>query len=89
MQDTQLLKKEFMTLLNSLPIESLKMLIEFARFLHAKMQISSTPYTPSNDDWSEEEWLQMGTNNPAFNFLHDETEDIYTLVDGEPFHAEI
>lgn len=30
-------------------------------------------------------WLSAMTNNPAFQFLHDEQEDLYNLTDGKPF----
>ncbi len=33
----------------------------------------------------EGEWLRSAANNPAFGFLHDAEEDIYTLEDGRPF----
>ena len=35
---------------------------------------------------NEEEWLRMGSTNPAFDFLKASEEDIYTLADGRPFH---
>jgi hypothetical protein len=35
---------------------------------------------------NEEEWLRMASINPAFDFLKASEEDIYTLVDGRPFH---
>ncbi len=31
------------------------------------------------------EWLAELSSNPAFDFLDDEAEDIYTLQDGKPF----
>jgi PHD/YefM family antitoxin component YafN of YafNO toxin-antitoxin module len=31
-------------------------------------------------------WLKAAANNPAFDFLNDPEEDIYTLADGKPFH---
>lgn len=30
-------------------------------------------------------WLEAAAANPAFDFLNDEAEDIYTLEDGKPF----
>jgi len=33
----------------------------------------------------ETEWLQAATSNPAFDFLKDQEEEIYTLDDGKPF----
>ena len=43
---------------------------------------------PIKDEWDEIEWLQAATHNPAFDFLNDPTEDIYSLADGEPFRDE-
>jgi hypothetical protein len=44
-----------------------------------------------NDDISEldEEniWLNSISTNPAFDFLSDSSEDIYSIKDGEPFHG--
>ncbi len=40
---------------------------------------------PSVDEWNETEWLQMAARNPAFDFLKEPEEDIYTLADGTPF----
>ena len=44
-------------------------------------------YSPV-DEWDESEWLQAATINPAFDYLRDPEEDIYTLVDGKPYHDE-
>lgn len=33
----------------------------------------------------EREWLHLAGKNPAFDFLREPKEDIYTLDDGEPF----
>jgi len=35
---------------------------------------------------SEAEWLYAAATNPAFDFLKEPTEDIYTLADGRPFN---
>lgn len=43
---------------------------------------------PDEVDISEREWLRAAANNSAFDFLKDQEEDIYTLQDGKPFHAE-
>jgi len=40
---------------------------------------------PENEDFSENEWLQAASKNPAFDFLNEPDEDIYTLADGKPF----
>ncbi|MCX6258733.1 MAG: hypothetical protein NTW49_12675 [Bacteroidia bacterium] len=38
-----------------------------------------------NDDIEEEKlWMSSISSNPAFNFLKDSNEDIYSLNDGEP-----
>jgi len=41
---------------------------------------------PEESDIDEEEWLQAAAANPAFDFLKEPEEDIYTLSDGRPFH---
>ncbi len=44
---------------------------------------------PLSEEWDEMEWLQAAARSPAFAFLSDPEEDIYTLADGEPFHDEV
>jgi hypothetical protein len=44
-------------------------------------------YSPV-DEWDEKEWLHAATLSPAFNFLKDPEEEIYTLIDGKPYHDE-
>lgn len=39
----------------------------------------------SETDIAESEWLRAAARNPAFAFLTDADEDIYSLKDGEPF----
>ncbi len=41
---------------------------------------------PDETELSESEWLLAATSNPAFDFLKDEAENIYTPSDGKPFH---
>jgi hypothetical protein len=41
---------------------------------------------PLSDEWDETEWLQAASRNPAFAFLSDPEEDVYSLADGKPFH---
>ncbi len=36
----------------------------------------------SDDSTDEREWLRAATRNPAFDFLKDSVEDIYTPADG-------
>jgi hypothetical protein len=42
----------------------------------------------SADEMDETEWLYAAARNPAFTFLHDPEEDIYTLADGKPLDDE-
>lgn len=46
-----------------------------------------SPLTDTPDDLSEMEWLKASLNNPAFEYLRDPEEDIYTISDGKPFYA--
>lgn len=39
-------------------------------------------------DLSDEEWLYAATSNPAFDFLNEEAENIYTISDGKPMKDE-
>lgn len=41
-------------------------------------------YDEDVDDFSEREWLTAASGNEVFDFLKDDTEDIYTLEDGRP-----
>ncbi len=43
---------------------------------------------PEDDEAEEKEWLKAAAHNPAFDFLKDPAEDVYTLADGKPFHDE-
>jgi len=43
---------------------------------------------PEESDINETKWLQAAAANPAFYFLKDPEEDIYTLSDGRPFYDE-
>jgi hypothetical protein len=39
-------------------------------------------------DIDEQEWRRGTARNPAFDFLNDPAEDVYTRNDGYPFHDE-
>ena len=39
---------------------------------------------PEEAEIGENEWLKAAASNPAFDFLKDPDEDIYTLDDGQP-----
>ncbi len=41
---------------------------------------------PEEVEIEEQEWLKAISHNSAFDFLHEEKEDIYSLSDGKPFH---
>ena len=41
---------------------------------------------PEEAEIDEEEWLRAAAANPAFDFLKESEEDIYTLTDGRPFY---
>ena len=41
---------------------------------------------PEETEIGENEWLKAAASNPAFDFLKDPAEDIYTLDDGQPFN---
>ena len=41
--------------------------------------------TEEQAEITEQEWLRAASANPAFAFLKDSDEDIYTLSDGKPF----
>ena len=41
---------------------------------------------PLAEEISETEWLRAAARNPAFAYLHEAAEDIYTVTDGKPFH---
>ncbi len=40
---------------------------------------------PDDSDLDEKLWLQAARSNPAFEFLTDPAEDIYSAADGKPF----
>ena len=41
---------------------------------------------PDDDSINEQQWLKSLSGNPAFDFLKNEEEDIYTIKDGIPFN---
>jgi hypothetical protein len=40
---------------------------------------------PFSEEDSEEAWLRAATHNPAFSYLKEPEEDIYSATDGKPF----
>jgi len=41
---------------------------------------------PEQADIAERDWLGSAAANPAFAFLDEPGEDVYTPADGKPFH---
>jgi hypothetical protein len=41
---------------------------------------------PEEADLSESAWTKATATSPAFDFLKDAAEDVYTAADGKPFH---
>ena len=41
------------------------------------------------DQSDENQWLHAASQSPAFDFLKDPGEDIYTMIDGKPYHDEV
>ena len=48
-------------------------------------QVRVIVFIPEDTDVDEKEWLRAASANPAFSFLTDPREDIYTLSDGKRF----
>lgn len=42
--------------------------------------------TEFTNELTETEWLKASLSNPAFEYLRDPEEDIYTVNDGKPFY---
>jgi len=40
---------------------------------------------PEPAELNEADWLRAASANPAFDFLKEETENLYTVNDGKPF----
>ncbi len=38
-------------------------------------------------DWEDKEWLKASCDNPAFDFLKDKEEDIYSINDEKKFNG--
>ncbi len=43
-------------------------------------------FLPEDSEVDEKDWLRAASANPAFDFLKEPEEDIYTLEDGRPFY---
>lgn len=40
-------------------------------------------------EWEQGEWLYAAARSPAFEYLREPQEDIYTLEDGQPFNDKV
>ena len=45
-------------------------------------------FDESEGDIADREWLGAAATNDAFDFLSDESEDIYSMTDGKPLNDE-
>ncbi|GEM_PF-398222 len=62
-------------------------LMELLGFIIEKYEDEHVPEIPdSADEWNETEWLKASLSNPAFDYLRDPEEDIYTISDGKPLY---
>jgi HTH-type transcriptional regulator/antitoxin HigA len=62
-------------------------LMEILGFIIEKYEDEHVPeITDTTDDINESEWLKASLSNPAFEYLRDPEEDIYTIKDGKPFY---
>ena len=59
--------------------------IPFSGPKRVRVIVLSTP----DDEIDEISWLKAASRNPAFAFLSDADEDIYSISDGRPFNDEI
>jgi hypothetical protein len=41
---------------------------------------------PEDAEIEETDWYRAASKNPAFDFLSDPAEDVYSSADGKPFH---
>ena len=44
---------------------------------------------PFDGELGEAEWREAAARNPAFAYLQDPEEDVYTLADGKPFYDQV
>ncbi|HEX5151246.1 MAG TPA: hypothetical protein VFW07_07345 [Parafilimonas sp.] len=58
------------------------------KLLNFKNQKVKLIVLAQDDDISDKEWMKFLASNPAFDFLKNEAEDIYTIHDGKPYNSE-
>ena len=54
--------------------------------LPAKAALGGLCFVPEETDIPEDAWVSAAAVSPAFGFLKEAAEDIYTTADGKPFH---
>lgn len=67
----------------------LQLLLDSALPIYGPKRVRVIVLYEADDEWDEAEWLRAAASNPAFYFLNDPTEDIYSLSDGEPFYDQV
>jgi hypothetical protein len=55
--------------------------------IHKKQRVKIIILYGDEDEIDEKEWIASLSGNPAFAFLKNKKEDIYSLSDGKPFKA--
>ena len=66
--------------------EQRRLVLDEALPIAEKSKVRVIILLPEESDIGETEWLKTAASNPAFDFLKEPEEDIYTREDGKPFH---
>jgi hypothetical protein len=54
--------------------------------VHGPSRVRVIVLIENSDAVDEQDWLRAASRSPAFEFLKDPEEDIYTISDGKPFN---
>jgi len=54
--------------------------------VHGPSRVRVIILIQNSDAIEGHDWLRAASSSPAFEFLKDQEEDIYTLFDGKPFN---
>ena len=65
--------------------EQHRLVLDEALPITEKSKVRVIILLPEESDIGETEWLKTAASNPAFDFLKEPEEDIYTREDGKPF----
>jgi len=63
-----------------------RLLLDEPLSVHGPTRVRVIILLPEDADIDEKDWLYAAVSNPAFDFLKEPEEDIYTSEDGRPFH---